>query len=279
MQPVNETLHSLILSNIDLNVFPVDTLYDLLHLRILDMSGNELETLPADSFKFNSELSLVGLSGNRLQTLHASTFNHLQYLRQLTFDNNNFYCGSELRAFRDYVHDNMHDIYFSNEHCSCSCSRQSVYRFTVAAYSTLWYECDHVLDIVIAVAVCICIGMLLLIVKAMYNRRYDILYWWIIGRHRKEPPPQPPHEYERLNDEHFDAFISYSNDDLETALVIHKELEHGTDVQFNVAIDKRDFIPGNYIAQNIADLISKSDKTILLISSAFLASGWTEYEM
>lgn len=112
----------------------------------------------------------------------------------------------------------------------------------------------------------------------MYRYRYDILFWWVIGRRKHKLNSNP--DYHAIPEgDHFDAFLSYSSCDLDFALMMHKRLEHGDDIQYSVAIDARDFEPGLHIVDNIAAFIGKSDRIIILLSKNFLASGWTEYEL
>ena len=56
-----------------------------------------------------------------------------------------------------------------------------------------------------------------------------------------------------------------------------RTLEHRKP-SYSLCIHDRNFMPGEYIADNIISAISKSKKTILVISKRFVKSGWCDFE-
>lgn len=88
-------------------------------------------------------------------------------------------------------------------------------------------------------------------------------------------------KYEEFKDEEnykFDAFISYNSRDREWVLrKLLTELEK-RDI-FKLCIDERDFEVGAFISDNIIESITRSRKTILIITEAFLDSDWCSFEM
>jgi hypothetical protein len=76
----------------------------------------------------------------------------------------------------------------------------------------------------------------------------------------------------------YDVFISYSDSNGKfVKKVLVPELEAKRHVR--VMVHDRDFIPGNFVVDNIVNAITKSRKTMILMSRDFLRSAWCVREM
>ena len=75
----------------------------------------------------------------------------------------------------------------------------------------------------------------------------------------------------------FDVFICYSSSDKEW--VRRTLLEKLKEYNMRVCIDFKDFTPGDFIIQNIADAIYNSRKTIAVLSPDFVVSAWCQQEL
>jgi hypothetical protein len=73
----------------------------------------------------------------------------------------------------------------------------------------------------------------------------------------------------------YDAFISYSSKDRPWVKELLRKLE-GQNIK--VCIDYRDFIPGMPSIKNIEQAVINSHKTLLILTSNYLESEWTEFE-
>jgi len=77
----------------------------------------------------------------------------------------------------------------------------------------------------------------------------------------------------------YHAFVAHNHDE-DYEWVIHDLMPMVEDEWgLRLCIGQRDFIPGKPIVENIADAIDDSRKTILVITPAFAASEWCEFEM
>ena len=76
----------------------------------------------------------------------------------------------------------------------------------------------------------------------------------------------------------YDVFISYNNKDRD---FVRGELYNKlTDIyKYKVCVDVNAFVVGEYIANNIANSIWRSRKTLLVVSKNFLKSNWTDFEV
>ena len=76
----------------------------------------------------------------------------------------------------------------------------------------------------------------------------------------------------------FDVFIAHSQHDEEwVRLQLVRRLESGRP-PYSCCVHDRNFLPGEYIADNIISAIRASKKTILVVTKKFVASGWCDFE-
>lgn len=74
----------------------------------------------------------------------------------------------------------------------------------------------------------------------------------------------------------YDVFICYSSKDWDWVRELLTELEKRS---YSCFIDRRDFLPGMPIAENIAQAIDGSKKTVVVLSPDFVSSKWCNYEL
>ncbi|XP_047532159.1 protein toll-like [Vanessa atalanta] len=75
----------------------------------------------------------------------------------------------------------------------------------------------------------------------------------------------------------FDAFVSFSHLDAEFAAQLATRLER--DAGLRLCLHERDWTPGRWIPAQIAESVSRSRRTLVLLSERFLASTWARAEM
>ena len=118
---------------------------------------------------------------------------------------------------------------------------------------------------------------IIIIVGSFIGFKYRItLQYWYLNIRRKY------HHYSRLDGDSkeykYSAFVAYHNSDYKWVCgplcsYLEKERNHV------LCLHHRDFLPGNFIADNICEAISQSRKIILVISKQFLESYWCEFEL
>jgi hypothetical protein len=74
----------------------------------------------------------------------------------------------------------------------------------------------------------------------------------------------------------YDAYVSYSHDDLTWVVELHDELKS---MGFDICFDQKTFLPGTPIGENIIQAIDSSRKVIFVITKNFLQSDWGSYEL
>ncbi len=77
----------------------------------------------------------------------------------------------------------------------------------------------------------------------------------------------------------YDAFIAYSLEDI--SFVKHElltRLESFADPPYKILIHHRDFVIGDWIANNIINAIAESKRTIIVLSQNFVNSQWCQFE-
>ncbi len=85
----------------------------------------------------------------------------------------------------------------------------------------------------------------------------------------------------KLNEEQkeFDAFIAYSVEDIEFVKnELLARLENCAYPPFNICIHHRDFVIGDWIADNIIKAVTASRRTIIVLSQNFIDSQWCTFE-
>ena len=80
-----------------------------------------------------------------------------------------------------------------------------------------------------------------------------------------------------MTDKEYDLFMVYSSADGSAAKSLMEQLEGRFKIRCCFA--DRDFLPGTEITENIAILMGKSDKVLMLMSPEFSSSGWCWHEM
>ncbi len=119
------------------------------------------------------------------------------------------------------------------------------------------------------------------VIAVLYKCRWRIRFWMHTAREswrRKHNPENMG--YERHQDFKYNAFVAYSSHGEERAWVhmtLREKLEdeHG----LRLCMYHRDVMVGRDLADTIVEGINSSNKTLLILSPAFLQSGWCEFEV
>ena len=113
-----------------------------------------------------------------------------------------------------------------------------------------------------------------IVIGIAYRFRWRLRYLYYMAKARYRGYDQIPNAQIEYR---YDAFISYSNEDYRfTKDELVEELEGNYGL--NLCIHQRDFIPGNYIAENILQAIKNSRMVVIILTQQFLKSKWCIYE-
>ncbi|KAK3103492.1 hypothetical protein FSP39_019598 [Pinctada imbricata] len=117
--------------------------------------------------------------------------------------------------------------------------------------------------------------LVLILLAFSYTKRWELRYRWYVYRLRRKG--YTPLDGQRF-DYDFDAFVSYAEKDadfVKSQMITKLETEYGC----HLCLHERDFRACEKIASNIISAIHTSNKTIVVLSPAYLKSHWCKYEL
>nr|ABO38434.1 Toll receptor [Penaeus monodon] len=218
------------------------------NLKVLDVRGNNLTFLSATTLDYLNVTDMTLSLGDNPWTCNCDMidfFTFLQVPERKVLDSNNIKCASD-----------GEELLSINEYTICPSFRQPM---------------------VIVTIVLITVFLLLFAVlgtMSFYKYKQGIKVWlfthrmclWAIT------------EDELDADKKYDAFISYSHKDEEFVnTVLVPGLESG-DPKYRICLHYRDWIPGEYIQNQILQSVEDSRRTIVVLSSNFIESVWGQLE-
>ncbi|XP_062921004.1 toll-like receptor 2 [Mobula hypostoma] len=259
-------------------------------LESLDLSYNSIATVP--NLKTLKDLQEIFLTGNVIASLpeitgHSLKTVHIDYnkitninvgllqswnLTEVKLSNNPFECFCSIQSFSNYVQQTNTKVLNWPDQYECYVPlkfRNGVIKYL--KFSPI--ECNIPLFIgllmtCVALIVAVCVILCMKYKVTWYIRT---LWLWLKAK-RNLDVSQIQNNYE------FNAFISYSEHDalwVKNKLLVQLE---NNDPPYRICIHERDFKPGKPIITNIIDCISKSYKTIFILSKHFVQSEWCHYE-
>jgi Leucine-rich repeat (LRR) protein len=271
-------------------------------LELLDLSNNGIESLPKQIFKNALNMTHLLLNGNRLHKWDVK-ITHMQNLTFLDLSDNRLtsFSSTDMAQLEKLFYNSNLTVDLTNNRFSCTCENIAALKWLVAFgshftafknYTCLedtLYSHDLQKSVEILTEKCKsyllyyvvgCIGCTLIVTisicYSIYRNRWRIRYLRYIankkfrGYHRLQSHPSG--EYE------FDAYVSYSVNDLSFVKnEMVQNLEEQSDIK--LAIMHRDMAPCGDHACNIMDFISRSKRTICVVSKSFLESDWQDYEL
>jgi len=257
-----------------------DIFHHMENIERVNLSLNEIHTFDAELDKTKT-LKYLDLSNNRLQTLSESSRRQLNRLAgthtiQGDLSDNVLLCTCETIDFLQWMKTTKVDL-IKRDKYACSYSNSSITHLNNILHiiDHLNSQCESKIAFIVSVSaisafvlVCTC-GIL------SYKFRWKIRYLYYKAK-IKIPYKTIGHGYEQIFE--YDIFISYSSED-------NKIARQGAIDEFEIkrnihaCIHERDFLVGESIALNISRGIRSSKRTVLFISTSFLASEWCMYEL
>ena len=281
----------------------------LKQLKNLDLSDNNIAVLPKDLFKYTRNVAVLNLSHNHLAEFSLE-IDHMKKLAKLDLQSNriNTISVKVLDKIKTVSQEENRDISIdlTNNTLSVSCeniqflswlTENPDYFISIDKYIfrendniNVILHYDEMLELLptlrkrcisytalIAVSSIVILAFIVLVASGvLYRYRWRLKYMYYMARaryHKYEHLPENDPEQEYT----YDAFISCANADVR---FVRYEILPKLEDEFGLklCVHARDFLPGNYIAENILEAILKSRKTVVILSENFLKSKWCQYE-
>ena len=279
----NEYLKFLDLSDLGLTSLPKKFFYHQHQLKTLILSQNKFTTVEFLQINFTS-IHYLDLSSNSMFDIPVAIINQLEkgmyangHRKSLNMTNNPFMCVcSSISQIYTVLHSRV-GILGAEPNGSLKCSLKDKASVSFPEAKIILNKRCKKLDKVSIVFITFVYPLVLLILltsSCSYRHRWSIQYAWYktINLVRIK-------EAELLKDNFiFDAFVAHSQQDEEwvrTGLI--RKLERGKK-PYSCCIHYRNFLPGEFIADNIVSAIKMSKKTILVVTKTFVRSGWCDFE-
>ncbi|KAL4237181.1 hypothetical protein ACF0H5_005561 [Mactra antiquata] len=240
----------------------------------LNMSYNSIDGFDRDSFRSKKSFRYLFLSKNKFIHLSPSVFpvDFLNQLELLDLSENPFSCDCNLAWFIEWLKTvNKSKVCKLNDYICASPYRFAGERLINVEFTFL--ECHPLKSWLWAIIIGIpSLVVIIIIALIVYRNRWNIKHYYYLCRKKRN--------YAQIegNDYLFDAFVSYNQEDSDW--VIKKLLPVlEEDCGYKLCIHERDFVPGLYIDDNIAQCIQKSKTVILVLSNSYAISKWCIFEL
>nr|WHT06288.1 toll like receptor 25 [Syngnathoides biaculeatus] len=246
----------------DLSRFP-----KLTHLHL---SANSVQVLP--ELLDAPNLISFFVDRNAITGLSRYVFAGFPKLQLLQAGNNPFVCSCDLHWFlKDFNKSLLLDWPLDY---SCSTPKQ-LKGLPLSEYKTSVISCEIWLQTTVAFSVLLLVATTLgLLFYKLDGAWYTKMLWvWIRVKRRGKK-----RSYLLKNMSFsYHAFISYSHRD---AKFVSSELVPSLEsVGISLCVHERDFLPGEFIIDNIINCVESSYKTLFLLSKHFVQSEWCNYEL
>ncbi|XP_072429743.1 toll-like receptor 2 type-2 [Chiloscyllium punctatum] len=260
------------LESLDLSynsITAVPNLKRLRNLREVFLTENFIASLPEIPVGYS--LKILHIDHNKIHNINIHFLQSLD-LAELKFSNNPLECFCAIQSVSNYVQKTHVVILDWPDQYRCASPRKFKGR-VIQALKFSPIECKIPLFVGVLLA---CFGLLVgvcIVLCIKYNITWycRTLWLWLKAKRSLDA------NLVETNFE-YNAFVSYSEHD--SAWVKNKllvQLENN-DPPYRICIHERDFKPGKSIINNIIDCISKSYKTIFILSKHFVESEWCHYE-
>ncbi|XP_067845830.1 toll-like receptor 2 [Heptranchias perlo] len=260
------------LESLDLSynfITTVPNLKRLRNLRKIFLTANIIVSFP--EIAVGHSLKTLHIDHNKINNINVHLIQSLD-LAELKFSNNPLECFCAIQPVSNYVQQTHIVILNWPDQYRCDSPRKfkgQVIQFL--KFSPI--ECNIPLFVGVLLA-CVAVLVALCVVLCIkYNVTWYIRTLWLWLKAKRSLDVNLVE-----NNFEYNAFISYSEHD--SAWVKNKllvQLENN-EPPYHICIHERDFKPGKPIITNIIDCISKSYKTIFILSKNFVQSEWCHYE-
>ncbi|XP_062569861.1 toll-like receptor 4, partial [Saccostrea cucullata] len=261
---------------------PSKVFRNLMQLENLNLSFNSLSKFTVPVSHMN-RLSHLDLSNNQISSLSREIRDMLDAISQknilsLNLKGNELRCDCENLDFVKWIisSKNINFLHFDEYVCSSSNSSGIPFSEIENRLQMLEKQCSSYTLIIVIMTSLTIVVLTITISRILYRYRWKLRYMYYVARENYKinvyrPDALPNASY------HFDAFVSYADEDRVFVINLVKHLER--EFNLRLCIHQRDFIPGTGIADNITNAIHNSRKTFCIITSHFLDSYWCMFEL
>ncbi|KAJ7987969.1 hypothetical protein DPEC_G00318770 [Dallia pectoralis] len=258
------------LSKTGITALDPNVLLEFPRLTHLFLSSNSIKVLPVDLRA--PTLHVLHVDQNIIFTFSMATFEGLSHLRTLKAGNNPFSCSCSSYWFVTTLNKSLLPDWPLDYTCSVP---PPLAGLSMADYKPGKLSCELWLQAAIALSTTFAVTTALgLTFYACDGVWYTKMLWvWILMKRRGK------RKIDRLRDRSFiyHAFISYSQQDsswVDSQLVSTLE-----GAGLSLCIHERDFVPGEWVIDNIMNCVEASYKTLFVLSNNFVQSDWCNYEL
>ena len=236
-----------------------NSLDSLKNLTKLNLEQNKLSSLPVRILQQMDETAgrthggiSVDLSNNTLEL----TCENLEFLKWIA-DHPNHFASVDSYTYRYKSHNMVLSLTELN-----------------AMIASVGKSCKNYAAVIIVSTMFIVVVSTSIVIGIVYRFRWRLRYLYYMAKARYRGYDRIPNAQIEYC---YDAFISYSHEDyrfIKDEIIEELEVNYG----LNLCIHQRDFIPGNYIAENILQAIKNSRMVVVVLTEQFLKSKWCIYE-
>ncbi len=278
------SLESLDIQSCGIDEVPSGAFSRLVNLRALNISDNRITRFDVN-FANNRILGFVNLSRNGIRVLPKQVTGNLDRLAHdhsviLDLSQNPLSCYCENREFVYWIQSTQVNFKNMDKTFCAHPTIQLVHPWDVNT-NDLQRFCIHFDAIISSVVSSISVALSIGAAALIYRRRWRIRFWIHATREawKRKRIQEAPGRNDRLIFK-YDAFVAYTSQREERSWV-HMTLREKLEEEYGLKLCMyhRDFMAGRDLVDTIVEAIDSSNKTLLILSPAFLQSGWCEFEV
>ncbi|XP_075307393.1 toll-like receptor 2 type-2 [Odontesthes bonariensis] len=274
------SLEVLDLNNNDLSAFTLP----LPALRELYLSGNKFLRLPSGQLFPN--LQTLTIQSNTLNTFGRSDLMSYRRLQTLQAGQNKFICSCDFVAFLRSQLKGDGDVKLTDGEDGYVCdSPLYLQGGPVGRVRLSVVVCQRVLFVSVSCGLALFVWILICVLLWKLHTFWYLKMTWAWLKAKRSSKVRQRRKAKESSEAllPFDAFVSYSERDagwVENFLVPELEEPRETGSQpLTLCLHKRDFLPGQWIMDNIMSAIERSRRTVFVLSENFVQSDWCRYEL
>lgn len=264
---------------IDGGLYDIAFLEKLQAINHLVLRRNYISHWGSNTFANMIGLNYIDMSRNHITLIdkHAFPEQVWRHTTNIDLHGNPFDCSYELCEFRQWVSKNEKRLVRYPELYFCE-APDSLKGTLLSSWEPTTDECikpeqvnnNYLMEVAITIGSVVLVSIV--VGTILYRNRWNIKYHIYLMRSRRV--------YDKLPDGEefiYDAFVAYHCKDRHwviTHLLPHLESQK----KHRLCLHERDFLPGNFIVDNILNNIESSRKVIIVLSNDFARSEWCRFE-